>query len=162
VGLARPGQHLERVPPQRMEWVVNRHRRRQGSLGGSSSTYIYAVARRCDASGDVPLESCSGTWGGRLAKAGSLGAASAVGRQFQFGPVTSSRVVGVTCWPAADDDELPLRRAGRRDLAATYDGCTREAVVDDSAFLTSEQPEVAGCRRSRTAASQMRNAKSRG
>ena len=36
MGLARPGQHLERLPPQRMEWVVNRHGRRQGSLGASS------------------------------------------------------------------------------------------------------------------------------
>ena len=29
--LARPGQHLERLSPQRMERVVHRHRRRQGS-----------------------------------------------------------------------------------------------------------------------------------
>ena len=36
MGLARPDQHLERLPPQRMEWVVDRRRRRQGSLGGSS------------------------------------------------------------------------------------------------------------------------------
>jgi len=29
--LARPHQHLERLSPQRMERVVHRHRRRQGS-----------------------------------------------------------------------------------------------------------------------------------
>ena len=36
MGLARPEQHLERLAPQRMEWVVDRHRRRLGSLGGYS------------------------------------------------------------------------------------------------------------------------------
>jgi hypothetical protein len=36
MGLARPGQHLERLPVQRMKRVVHRHRQRQGSLGGSS------------------------------------------------------------------------------------------------------------------------------
>jgi len=31
MGLARPYQYLERLPPQRMERVAHRHRRRQGS-----------------------------------------------------------------------------------------------------------------------------------
>ena len=31
MSLARPYQHLERLPPQWMERVVHRHRRRQGS-----------------------------------------------------------------------------------------------------------------------------------
>jgi hypothetical protein len=47
----------------------------------------------------------------------------------------------------------PLRRIGRRDLTPSYDGFTLKPVVDDTIFLMGERPEVAGCVRSRTAAS---------
>jgi hypothetical protein len=43
MGLARPGQHFERLPVQRMKRVVHRHRQRQSSLGGSSSTFAFTA-----------------------------------------------------------------------------------------------------------------------